>query len=64
MQMNLYALRVYVQKTSKGERTITIELNGEASYHQNALAEGVFGQPFGQLDRAPLRFCVCTLLSS
>jgi hypothetical protein len=47
---SLFAPRVYVQKTSKGERTITIHLNGEASYHQNVPAEGVFGQPFGQLD--------------
>ncbi len=49
---SLFAPRVYVQKTSKGERTITIHLNGEASYHQNVPAEGVFGQPFGQLDSA------------
>jgi len=47
---SLFAPRVYVQKTRKGERTITIELNGEAYYRQNLPEEGVFGQPFGQLD--------------
>ncbi|MFN3394027.1 MAG: hypothetical protein ACK41G_06825 [Candidatus Thermochlorobacter sp.] len=49
---SFFAPRIYTQKTSKGEREITIALNGEAYYQQDIPTDipSRFGQSFGQLD--------------